>query len=333
MELTWDFANFFAKRNKNKFNDLPPMAKQSNVLDFHNELVYVIHYLLNSGAAIRVGNYSEDKMPIPLFKHTNIGNEAMDSISSKYGKLLLDDGIRLKQPKTMKTLMGWIIKKFPEIKILAEQRYAKKLDKDKHTLQIIAGAAHRIAARNDEKKQFRLLKFIYFAAAFLFVVVGVNAYAKNPNQFYALLQALLLSATAIPPTILLCLGAMQKLKTVFIWYIIKTLLLGCLLVFYLSFFMDNTLHGRLAATLAISPMILLLGFSAIYLMLYALRKGLRRLDRNHRLTYTLMRPFRRYRKNFMRLLELRWFFAAGSFAILSVANLGLLLPNLDAIVK
>jgi hypothetical protein len=35
----------------------------------------------------------------------------------------------------------------------------------------------------------------------------------------------------------------------------------------------------------------------------------------------------------LRLLELKWFFAAGSFAILAVANLKLLLPALDYVVK
>ena len=331
MKLLWDFMHFFKKNNT--FDSLPANSADPNPLNYHEEVVFVIRYLLEIGRAIRVGSFAEGKYPVPLFKHSNIGNEAMDSISNKRGKMLLDDGIQLKQQRSMKILMRWMIKNFPELKTMAEKSYACPLDADKQPVHIIVGAAHRIKSPQQEKTHQHLQKLIYFSASFLFVMTAVAVYAKNPARIYYALQSLLALATVISLTALVVLGAINKLRSVLIWFILKTILLGLLLLFYFYFFPNNALHGRLAATVAISPLILLLLFNTSYLLIYTLRKSLASLDKKYHITYVLMRPLRRYRKNFMRLLELRWFFAAGSFAILAVANLYLLLPSLDFIVR
>ncbi len=185
----------------------------------------------------------------------------------------------------------------------------------------------------DEETQKRLKTLLYLAASFLFVLVVVNAYSKGTNLFYSMLQSMLIVATVAPLTCMLWLAAINKLQTIVIWFSLKTFVLGSLLIIYFDFFPNEALHGRLAASMVILPLVLLMFYNATYLILYTLRMVLYRLDHKHRIMRTLMRPFIRYRKNFMRLLELRWLFPVASFAILAVANLTLLLPGLGFIMK
>lgn len=310
-----------------KFNKLPDIKIETNLLDYQGELVFLMNYLLEKGKATRVGAYNTDKS-IPLFKHHEGGKFDVESITKKPGYKLLNDGIELQQVAKVNTLASWLISKFVIIQESAEKHYGEKLDRERNQPQIIAGAAHYLHQQENHKYPVQE-KIIYGLSSFAFVLLAVYLYAKNTNTIFQVLSTSLLVTGIVSLISLLILKTSENLDSKLLRLGITTATFAFFLGIYQKIILSLDWDGRLAATFIIFPIILLLIFKALYLFTFALSRK----SKEDSAIYRAYSGLERIKSNVFRLNEVTVLFTVASIGILIMANLSVFWSSLSYIVK
>lgn len=329
------------------FNDLPDLSSKISSLDYQDEMIFLLHYLLDEGLATQAGRYVTDKSTKPLFRHNNLAytdEKQVESIDKGRGAELLKSlPTYLKDPVKCKKLMTWIVAEFSVLKESAISIYKNELkeedfDDEKHLVHIIAGAAHHLAFINktntlitstsDKIQKLFKLSIIGFGL-FLYLAL-VYFYYANQTIIHPLFAGLSFFIALSTLFLMILLKTKFRLKALHLRYGLANIALALSITIHQLFVFFYMLppHQRhempfavFGASFILLPVFLLCVMVNFYLLAYTLIQTNNNAP-SHRL-YQLLNPYvDKVTDKFIALIIFV------SFALLAGANLSFLFKQL-----
>jgi len=283
-----------SKKTPIYFNELPDINKRSCSLDYQNEIIFILHYLLDTGRATQAGRYVYGKTTKPLFRHNNLAYQDQKTVESidkgRGAKLLKFPPDYLEDHIASRKLMKWIVQEFVIIKESASKEYKKVfgleiLDDEKHLVHIIAGAAHHFASTDKAKipltcsndKIHKLFTLSLIGFGLFFYLALVYFYYNHQTIIHSIFAGFSTLITIITLLTLIFLQTKFRLKPTHLRYGLANISLSLSIAIHQLFIFFNMLppHQRhempfaiFGASFILLPVFLLTVFVSLYLLAF-----------------------------------------------------------------